>query len=153
MKKLILSLLFIVVTIVNVSSQLKISRAQGIKMEHHAINGTVYFINSEDNGYILQDDNYGSGFITIVISDMLSAKFSIDKIEQIDRYTIRYKCHRSDKQPTLKTYPNGMLGGLEYEEGYIIKQKCKNGTKTYFWQFPPLYEGDKTTVYTTVRDD
>lgn len=78
------------------------------------------------------------GEITITLSDMLEQKFIILEKEQIDERTIRYKCQKIDLSYDIKRYD-------------IIKQKCNINESVYFFSFPPLYDGNKTTIYKTIK--
>ena len=71
---------------------------------------------------------------------MLEAVFEISSKEQIDERTIRYCSYRKDGKYGLTPY-------------YIYKYKCPYGKNIYFFQFPPLYNNQGTTVYKAVKQD
>lgn len=105
------------------------------------------------SGYVCQNDYFKT--ISIVLSDMLSMSFIINKKEQIDERTIKYTCTK--KIDTLddseyEIYTN-FLGnsGIKQKKYTIVKQKCNISEKVYFFQFPPLYDGQGTTVYKTTK--
>ena len=91
------------------------------------------------SGYVSEDSFFKT--ITLYVSDMLNHKYSIKKKVQVNDNTIRYVCTEYELQDFVDS---GM------KNFYIIKQKCPNGKNTYFYQFPPLYKGQGSTVYKVV---
>lgn len=87
------------------------------------------------SGYV--SENLLFKTITLYVSDMLNHEYRISKKEQVNDNTIRYVC--------LEDNPD-----WGFKEIYIIKQKCPHGKNTYFYQFPPLYKGQGSTVYKVV---
>ena len=85
--------------------------------------------------------------IYIELSDMLNERFTILRKEQIDERTINYICKKSNSEPEFTKY------GLKFKEYSIIKQKCNINPNVYFFEFPPLYDGQFRTIYKTKKTE
>jgi len=92
------------------------------------------------SGYVIEDTFFKT--IEVYISDMLNRKFSINKKVQVNESTIKYICGNTLED--MEAY------GIQTEYT-VIKQKCPNGKDVYFFEFPPLYDGQGRTVYKVKR--
>ena len=89
------------------------------------------------SGYVIENTLFNT--IELHISDMLNQKYSIYKKVQVNENTIKYEC--------------GLYNEISLEKYIIRKQKCPNGKSVYFFEFPPLYEGQGRTVYKVVKEE
>ena len=103
--------------------------------EYYTIVGKGNSGQTKCSGYVIEDTFFNT--IDLHISDMLNQKYRIEKKVQVNENTIKYVC--------------GLYDELSLEKYIIIKNKCPNGKYVYFFDFPPMYEGQGRTVYKVVK--
>lgn len=89
------------------------------------------------SGHVIEDTFFKT--IELYVSDMLNQKYYVYEKVQVNENTVKYVC---DKENTIT-----------YDHLIIFKQKCPNGMNVYFFEFPPLYEGQGRTVYKVVKSE